>query len=176
MGTNSWNGFEFNCLFANLGEDLFVDVARAAGCAAQEDGRGVGVADLNRDGRPDLVINNNAAAPTIYLNRLGEAGNWLQLELHGVASNRDGVGARVELTAGGRTLTRVVEAGSGYASQSEHVLHFGLGGAERVERLEIAWPSGRRQSLSDAALAEMTVNQRTRVVEPETPSDGRSGA
>jgi len=64
------------------------------------------------------------------------------LDLEGRQSNRDAVGARVRVEAGGRFLTRWVEAGSGYASQAPHLVHFGLGNADRVERAEILWPSG----------------------------------
>ncbi|MCP3963360.1 MAG: hypothetical protein GY719_36440 [bacterium] len=111
------------------------------------DGRGVAVADFDGDGRLDLAINNNNSRPTIYDNRL-PAGNWLRLELVGSESNRDAVGAKAQLsfrTGDGavRTLTRWVEAGSGYASQSAFPLHFGLGDASAVEAVEITWPSGR---------------------------------
>jgi hypothetical protein len=97
---------------------------------------------LNADGRLDLVISNNNGPPTLYLNRLVGAGHWLMLDLEGRRSNRDAVGARVRVEAGGRVLTRWVEVGSGYASQAPHLVHFGLGNVDRVEQAEILWPSG----------------------------------
>jgi hypothetical protein len=154
VGESSWNGYEHNCLFANLGEGRFVDVGRALGSDDIHDGRAFAAADFDGDGRLDLAINNNGAPPTFYLNRLAGTGNWVVLALVGTASNRDAVGARVRLTAGGRTLTRVVEAGSGYASQSPHDLHFGLGAAARVEALEIHWPSGRVERIEGPDLDE----------------------
>ena len=121
------------------------------------------VADFDGDGRLDLAINNNNARPTLYANRLA-VGNWLRLELVGGDSNRDAVGARVRLTLGdgGKVLTRWVEAGSGYASQSAFPVHFGLGDASRVEAVEIAWPSGAVTSLPGT---ELGVNQTVRVDE-----------
>ena len=145
-------------------------MARPLGAAGLRDGRGVAVADLDADGRLDLVINNNAAAPTILLNRapreVGEA-HWLSLLLTGgPGSNRDAIGARVRLTAGGRGQTRIVEAGSGYASQSSHELHFGLASAERIERLEITWPSGRVQTVDAAQLnRRLALGRRLRIEE-----------
>ena len=96
-----------------------------------------------------------------------QAGNWVELDLIGAVSNRDAVGARVRLTSGGRSLSRWVEAGSGYASQSAHALHFGLGDSQRIEALEIDWPSGQRQRLEGAELAAtVRLNDRARLQEP----------
>ena len=161
MGESSWNGYENNCFFYNLGNDRFLEVGRASGGDSVRDSRGVGVADFDGDGRLDLVVNNNHAPPTLYLNRIADAGNWISLRLIGhlrstaseapFHSSRDAVGARARLTlssADGRTrvLTRWVEAGSGYSSQSAFPLHFGLGPSDHIESLEVTWPSGRIDS------------------------------
>jgi hypothetical protein len=147
-----------------------MDVARPLGTDSTKDGRGVAVADLNGDGKLDVVINNNNAAPTIYLNTLRKTGNWLQLDLVGTISNRDAVGARVKVTvdAGGKgvTMLRQVEAGSGYASQSESTLHFGLGSARKIDKVEIVWPSGSRQDFQGAELDGL-VNRRVTVREDD---------
>lgn len=97
-------------------------------------------------------MNNNNETPVLYLNNLKKFGNSVELKLVGTASNRDAIGACVRLTAGGKTMMRQVEAGSGYASQMMLPLHFGLGKAERVDAIEIRWPSGRVQHLEGQEL------------------------
>jgi hypothetical protein len=119
-----------------------------------EDSRAVVPVDLDGDGALDLVLGNNDAEPTIYRNRAA-TGHWLELDLVGTESNRDAVGAVVRTTVrlpeGDKTLLRQVEAGSGYASQGPLTLHFGLGGADRVEEIEIHWPSGAVERFGPAA-------------------------
>ena len=119
-----------------------MDVARPTGSDSIRDGRGVAVADYNGDGKLDLIINNNNAAPTIYLNALKNVGKCIEMKLVGTHSNRDAVGARIRLAVAGKTLTRQVEAGSGYASEAMLPVHFGLGDAARIESVEITWPDG----------------------------------
>jgi hypothetical protein len=159
VGDNSLNGFERNLLFWNLGDGRFVDVAYLTGSNRIEDGRGVAVADFDRDGRLDLLI-QNLEKPAVLLMGRGEAGAWLQVELEGTRSNRDALGAVVSLESGGRRQVRQVAAGSGFLSSSSPVLHFGLGDAARVERLEVRWPSGQRDLHTDLA-----ANQRLRLRE-----------
>lgn len=167
-GTTNWNGFEHNLLFERVAEKKFADVARPRGCDAIEDSRGVAIADLNRDGLLDIVINNNNAAPTIYLNLVKDAGNWTQLELRGgSAGNPDAIGARVKLqivtdSGATQTLMRWVEAGSGYAAQSDMRVHFGLGTATQITSLDIRWPDGETQHFNGEALGGL-LNQRARI-------------
>lgn len=171
MGDNSWNGYENKCLFANVGNGQFIDVARPTGSDSVKDGRGVAVADFNRDGRLDLVMNNNNETPVLYLNNLRKSGKSIELKLVGASdpnlragasprSNRDAIGAIVRLTVGGKTMTRQVEAGSGYASQMMLPVHFGLGNAERADAIEIRWPSGQVQLLEGEKLALMLKGNR----------------
>lgn len=178
IGTNSWNGHEFNCLFLNHGDLEFVESARALGVAGIEDGRGVAVADFDQDGRLDLLIGNNGGAPTLYRNHMG-AGRWMQLRLQGDASNRDAVGAALSLVVRqGRSrieLRRAVEAGSGYASQSQGTVHFGLGADTVPESLTIRWPSGVRTTLTEADLRDR-IERCTEIVEAEADLEQASGA
>ncbi len=131
------------------------------------------IADLDADGRLDVALNNNNARPTIYLNRLDATGNWVRLGLvGGTGSNRDAVGARVRLTLAngdggpGKTMTRWVEAGSGYASQSAFPVHFGLGEATELAALEITWPSGQVERFEGSELAaRVEFNREVRIEE-----------
>ena len=110
------------------------------------------MADYNGDGKLDLIINNNNAAPTIYLNALKNVGRCIELKLVGTRSNRDAVGARVRLGVAGKTLTRQVEAGSGYASEAMLPVHFGLGDSASIESVEITWPDGFVQRFTGAQI------------------------
>lgn len=153
-------------------------MARPTGTDCVKDSRGVAVADFNGDGRLDLIINNNNETPTLYVNDLKESGNAVELKLVGAGggnpghahSSRDALGARVRLTAGGKTMTRQVEAGSGYASESALALHFGLGGADRIDAVEITWPDGKVERLEGETLAALGINRLIRIEEASAPS------
>jgi len=106
------------------------------------------VADLDNDGRLDLLQTNADQPLLLYHNVSREAGNWIELKLIGTRSNRDAIGARVRLEAGGTTQIREVDGGNGYASQSSRRVHFGLGKAATIDRLEIRWPSGKKESVT----------------------------
>jgi hypothetical protein len=127
-------------------------VARPTGSDCIGDSRGVAFADFDNDGRLDLAINNNNMPPVIYRNTLRRTGHWLELKLAGAKSNSDAVGARLRLSAGGKTMTRQIEAGSGFAAQMMLPAHFGLGAAANVEQLEITWPNGQTQQFNAAQL------------------------
>jgi hypothetical protein len=150
-----------------------MDVARPTGSDCVKDGRGVGVADFDGDGRLDLVVNNNNDTPTLYMNNLSRVGNAVELKLVGTRSNRDAIGACVRLTAGGKTMTREVMAGGGYASEWMLPLHFGLGGADRLDAVEITWPSGAVQRIGgDELNALVGVNRLARIEEGEGAAGG----
>lgn len=157
----------------NLGNGRFVDVAQAVGVDDIRDTRGVAVADFDNDGDLDVVVNHNPGirteiAPTLYRNDIGQRQHWLQVELVGTRANRDAVGSEVRLDlADGRTLTRHVLIGSGYASQSSRRLHFGVGETERIKSLEVTWlgPGGGRDVFED-----LRANQFLRIVQGREPS------
>jgi len=142
IGDMSWSGFQKKKLFRNLGDGTFKEVAAAAGVDNVLDGRGVGIGDFDNDGRLDIYQTSAAQPSLLYWNRTPDAGHWLELKLVGSRSNRDAIGARVTVTAGGAKLLREVDGGNGYASQSSHRLHFGLGASAAVDAVEVRWPSG----------------------------------
>jgi hypothetical protein len=146
MGDKSLSGYQRSRLFHNRGGGLFEEVAARLGVDFQRDGRGIAVADFDRDGRLDLFVANAGAEPHLYRNLVAPAGRWIAFELEGRRSNRDAIGARLHATAGGRTRLRFVDGGNGFAGQSSRRVHFGLGAATAVDRLEVRWPSGLEQT------------------------------
>jgi enediyne biosynthesis protein E4 len=111
------------------------------------DGRGIAIADFDNDGRLDIVETNADQPLLLYHNVTEKAGAWIELKLIGTQSNRDGIGARVRVEAGGITQIREVDGGNGYSGESTRRVHFGLGAATKIDRLEIKWPSGRTQQV-----------------------------
>ncbi|HKI02079.1 MAG TPA: CRTAC1 family protein [Thermoanaerobaculia bacterium] len=148
IGNMTWSGYQKKKLFRNLGTLAFKEVAAEAGVDNDKDGRGIGVADLDGDGRLDLYQTNANQEALLYRNVSEGAGHWIELKLVGTKSNRDAIGARATVKLGGETLIREVNGGNGYAGQSTARLHFGLGKATRVDSVEIRWPSGRVEKVS----------------------------
>lgn len=159
------NGYERNALFHGRGEAGFASVAYLCGADRVEDGRSVGVSDLDSDGDLDLVLQNYNMESCLLINQ-HQTGNWLRLRLHGVVSNRDAIGSRVLIRHGERRQTREVQCGSGYLACQTLAVHFGLGDSSRIDRLDIYWPSGRHQVLEDIG-----VNQQLELVEPSNHAE-----
>ncbi|MFZ5863948.1 MAG: CRTAC1 family protein [Nitrospirota bacterium] len=128
-------------LFRGTADGAYTEVGTMVGLAAAFVGRGLAAADFDRDGDIDLVFTENNGPARLYRNDLAKH-RWLGVTLQGAGSNRDGIGAMVSVTAGGRTQTRMVRTGSSYLSQSERALLFGLGTADRVDEITVRWPSG----------------------------------
>ncbi|MFG0335214.1 MAG: CRTAC1 family protein [Maioricimonas sp. JB049] len=120
-------------------------------------GRGASYADIDGDGDLDILIAATGQKPRLLRNDQQAGGHWLrmQLEGNGVTTNREAIGAVVTIEAGGRTQTRTVTRTRGYLSQSERPVTFGLGDAEVVERVEIRWPDGSVQTLTDLAVDQL---------------------
>ena len=161
MGNKSLSGYEKKKLFHNLG-GVFKEEAARHGLDSTRDGRGIAVADFDNDGRLDLFVTNANAEPFLYHNVAPRTNHWAGFLLEGRASNREAIGAQLRLTAGGRTLLRFVDGGNGFASQSTRRVYFGLGPAAAADRLEVRWPSGRRQ-----VFTQPPVDRIVRLVEGE---------
>jgi hypothetical protein len=129
--------------------------------------RASAVFDLDGDGDLDVVTSDFNSEPQVLLSDLAEKKKggvkWLAVELRGSGSNRDGLGALVRVTAGGRTQVQQHDGKSGYLSQSALPLYFGLGDAAAVEKVEVVWPSGKKQTVAGA---EVKVNTMLTVTEP----------
>ena len=142
-------------LLLGEGGGRFRDVSAQAGAyfRARHVGRGLASADYNNDGKPDLAFGNNAGALGLLRNATANGNRWLGLELigDGVKSNRNAVGARVEVEVGGQRQVRFVNGGGSYLSASDRRLQIGLGSATRAERVIVVWPSGRKQEFRDMA-------------------------
>ena len=148
-------------LFRNLGRGDFQEVTKSMGKAFNTPrvGRGAAYADINNDGRLDLLVATNGGPAYLFVNEAtGSAATnkSLRVKLVGTKSNRDGIGAVVKIYSGGVTQTQMLRSGSSYLSASELVLTFGLGQSEKVDALEIHWPSGQFDKLP-AISAEQTI-------------------
>ncbi len=151
MGNKTLSGFQRKSLFHNLG-GTFKDEAKRHGVDTLEDARGIAVADFDNDGRLDMFVTNSGKSPYLWRNVQPTTNHWLQIQLTGARSNRDAIGARIQARVGDRTLITFVNGGNGFASQSTHRLHFGLGQATRVDHLEVTWPSGRKQAFDNVGV------------------------
>ena len=150
-------------LFENIGGGKFKDVSTESGSWFMKKlvGRGACFGDYDNDGDIDAFILNLNDAGTFLRNNKGNQNNWLTINLTGTTSNRDGIGARVKLTSGGKVQTAQKKSTTGYLSQNDPRIHFGLAKNNMVEKIEIKWPSGKSQLLEN-----VKVNQILQVKEP----------
>jgi hypothetical protein len=155
MGNKSLSGQQQKRFFHNERGQSFDERAARLGLASTRDGRGVAVSDFDNDGRLDLFVANANGLPFLYRNRLAEGAGWVELVLRGNAPNTAAIGARVLVTAGGRTQLRFVAGGNGFAAQGSSRVHVGLASAPRIDRIDIRWPSGARQTLTDLSINRM---------------------
>ena len=144
-----------NLFYWNQG-GYFREAETESGAAMAETrvSRGAAFGDYDNDGDVDLLVVNLNERPTLLRNEGGNANSWLGIDLEGSAGNRDGIGARVSVTAGGRTQVQEVRRGYGYQSQNDPRLLFGLGSAQQVETVHIRWPSGRSQTLKASGVRQ----------------------
>jgi hypothetical protein len=147
FGTASLSGYEPSRVYVNRGVAGWTDVAKQVGVTDLYDGRAVALADLSNHGAVDVIVANQNQPAILYRDTPDPANHWIAFKLIGTRSNRSAIGAEVVVEAGDFTQRRVIDGGSGFASQNDRRLHFGLGKHEFVSRVIISWPSGTRQVL-----------------------------
>ncbi|HUI58530.1 MAG TPA: CRTAC1 family protein [Bryobacteraceae bacterium] len=142
-----------NTVFRNLGGARFQALTAEAGLTAQPPARhrGSAIGDLNGDGRLDVVVSALSAPAELWINDSPGANHWIAFQLEGTKSNRNGIGARIKLVAGGAAQYDQVSFAAGYASSSAGPAHFGLGANKVADSVEIRWPSGINQQLRNVA-------------------------
>jgi tetratricopeptide (TPR) repeat protein len=140
-------------LYMNRPDGRFVDASTQAGApwSVERIGRGLAAGDLDNDGRVDAVVLSQNEPVAFFHNRSRAVGRFITFRLEGTKSNRDGVGARVTVVAGRRRQVAQRWGGGSYQSSSDPRLHFGLGGNDRVETVEVRWPSGTIDRWSELA-------------------------
>jgi hypothetical protein len=157
MGNRSLAGHQQKKVWVNDGSGAFVDVAQVVGAIDRHDGRSVALADFRGRGVLDVVVANQRGPLLLYSNEVSADRHWIAFDLEGgcrkeattssSCSNRSAIGAQVQLFWNGRQQLQEVSGGSGFCSQNQRQLHFGLGPQSAVDRVVIRWPSGKTQEL-----------------------------
>jgi hypothetical protein len=131
-------------LYRNIGNGTFTDISANAGpgITAVSSARGLAVGDLWNDGRMSAVISNMNAPPMLLVNDIRNGNHWIAFRTVGNKSNRGGIGAKITVKTGARTVVDEVRSGSSYISNSDMRVHFGLGSATKIEWVQVRWPSG----------------------------------
>ncbi len=147
MKGRSLSGYQRKRIWLNDGSSRFTEVAQIAGVTDTHDGRSVALADLGNRGMLDVIVANQRGPLLVYRNTVEPGRHWIAFDLEGSVSNRSAIGARVEVHWGAKVQAQEVSAASGFSAQNQRRLHYGLGAADRVDRVVIRWPSGRQQTL-----------------------------
>ena len=161
MEGRSLSGYQHKKVWINDGAGKFVDVAQSVGVTDTYDGRSIALADFWHRGVLDMVVANQRGPLLLYKNTVASESQWIEFDLEGTKSNRSAIGAQVTLYWDGQQQVQVVSGGSGFCSQNQRQLHFGLGKNPKIEKAVIHWPSGKIQTI-DNPLA----NQLHKVKEP----------
>ena len=140
-------------VFLNRQNGTFADISNSVGPAVTipQPSRGAAFGDLDNDGRIDVVVENIDGLPMVLHNETTISNHWITFQLVGTRSNRLALGAKVRVVAGSLSQIDEVRSGGSYLSQNDLRLHFGLGPADKVDRVEVRWPSGSTQTLQNLA-------------------------
>ena len=158
---STWSGYERNVFYVNNRDGTFSEASGAAGLDVRDDSRSFVLADLDRDGRLEVILKNrNGPQVRIFHNVMKDIGGALAFRLRGTKSNRDAIGAAVTVEAGTHRQTKYLQAGSGFLSQHTKELFFGVGSVLGNVRATVRWPSGLAQTFEN-----LPVNHRIEIVE-----------
>ncbi len=155
------SAYEKNRMYLNHDGTSFVEVSTLSAAAIDSDSRGIMTGDFNRDGKPDLLVSSIGGGPLrLFLNRFSDDNDWITLDLEGTKSNALGIGARVVIEAGGRKIYRDMFPQNGYMGMQATELVIGLGQVDRIDSMEIRWPSGEVTNLTNLPVnRRITVNE-----------------
>jgi hypothetical protein len=157
-GKTSWNGYQHNALFVDLATNQYANVAFLMGVAHEADCRAVVIADLNEDGKPDLLVTESKWMGTpkimrhqllVHLNQLETGNHWIGVKLSSKTKGVSPIGAKVWARTAQRTFVAQVVTGDSFQAQHPNTVHFGLGKATRINELKILWPNGKIATLKD---------------------------
>lgn len=163
LAGRSLSGYQQKRVWISDGQGHFNEVAQMVGITDRYDGRSVALADFGNRGVLDVVVANQRAPLLLYKNKVTPGNHWIAFELEGSRSNRSAIGAQVRVHWNGQEQLQEVSGGSGFCAQNQRRLHFGLGKAGSMSRVEIRWPSGVKQTLESPGL-----DQIHKVKEPAT--------
>lgn len=157
-----------NLVHHNNRDGTFAEVGAQLGApfAEKRTGRGAAFGDIDNDGDVDVIINNLDGAPQLLLNEGGNANNSVLIKMIGVKSNRDGIGARIKIVSGDLTQVDEVHSGGSYISHNDFRLHFGLEKRTKIDLIEVRWPSGAVDKITDAGVNKiLTIKEGQGLVE-----------
>ena len=157
---NNLSSYERNRVFLNLAGREFLEISHLTGADSDGDGRAVVAADLDRNGREELIVRQTGGGPLLVFDNQFPGGHFLEVTLRGSKSNAFGIGARLVAEIGGRQVARDQFPVNSFRSQAANRVHFGLGEATRVDSLTVRWPSG-----TVSVLRDLPANQRIEVRE-----------
>ncbi|MEZ5429364.1 MAG: CRTAC1 family protein [Pyrinomonadaceae bacterium] len=149
MNGRSLSGYQHKRVWLNDGAGKFNEIAQLIGMTETFDGRAVALADLWNRGVLDVIVANQKAPALVYKNNLAANRNWIAFDLEGSISNRSAIGTQVRIFWRNRQQLQELHGGSGYCSQNQRRLQFGLGDANKIDRVEIRWASGKIQTIEN---------------------------
>jgi hypothetical protein len=161
MGDRSLGGYQQKKVWLSDGAGRFLDVSQIVGVTDRYDGRSIALADLSNRGALDVVVANQRGPLLLYRNKVAPGRAWIGFDLEGGCrsettsarcSNRSAIGAQVTVFWNGQQQVQEVSGGSGFCAQNQRRLHFGLGSGSVVDKVEVRWPSGKKQTIEHPAV------------------------